>query len=197
MNDPTANGPGPVRSRLRCDHGTTGVLAIVAVMLAASLAGCAHTAPVTTAPAPTGTLAPAPDAPRTRSPADIPAGTRIRYHVHGDWRGIRHGTVARATADTVWLSTGDPLPTNRLRRLDRSRGGATIERRMAIGSLVGGTIGAVTVAAIRPSSASGERPDRALTAMAVGMYGAVVGGVGALLVPGEKWEKVTLPPRAP
>ena len=164
--------------------------ALLALLLTGT-AGCARTSTQSTiTPLPRSGLL---------TPADVPAGTRVRYHVRDDWRGLRTGNVVRATRDTVWLAPDRPLPVARLRRLDVSLGGGpSEERRMGRGAMIGAAAGAL-VGAIVPRDSAGTRgaASRARYAGLGAMYGMFFGGVAALLlVDGEQWERVELPMRS-
>ena len=173
-------------------------LATLLPLLIAGAAGCARTtgqarppAPITTDAAPTDS-----SAPRALSAADLAPGTRIRYHVRGDWRGLSTGRVARATSDTVWLEQDRPLVVAQLRRLDVSHGGVSEARGMARGAIAGATIlGLLAALAPRDSSNHHQPPSRAGSAALGAMYGGMLGGIVGLFASGERWERVALPPR--
>ena len=176
--------------RVRNDRrpGARSPVVLALALLLASGSGCvgaARSTPVVLLPR-DGALA----------PSDIPPGTRIRYYVRGDWRGLRTGNVARASRDTVWLAPARPLAVAQLRRLEVSFGGTSEERRMGRGALVGAVTGAALGALAPRRNTVTDAPGRREYAMAGTMYGMVIGGLaGLLLFPGERWERIELPPK--
>ena len=137
-----------------------------------------------------------------RTPADLPPGARIRYNAADHWYGRRTARVSRATADTIWLESGQPVPVAGLGRLEISLTGDTKSGQLMWGTLIGAGVGAIYGASVDPSKCgdaceSGGAPDLdspGFWTTVFGVYGAFVGLVGtAILAPNEQWERVTLP----
>ena len=160
--------------------------AALPLMVVAGVAGCGRA----TSPTPLS-----PSATRTRVPAALAPGTRVRYSMRGDEVGARTGRVARASADTLWLTSGSAVPITRLRRLDVSQGGPSdairIVRALAVGTAAGAGLGAL----VTPDSTNIHLPHTRGEAATLGaLYGFIIGGVVGLVLPGERWDPVALPP---
>ena len=171
------------------------ILALAVIPLSGAVA-CARSAVMAPSPTPSagamvGSTREFPA--RELRPSDLTPGARIRYRIRDHWRGVRTGEVARATVDTVWLVDGRTLPVARLRRLDLSRGGATVERRMAWGAGIGAGVGALVGVIVAPGSPRSETaPPRGLGTFMLASTGMVYGALAGLLVPGEQWDPITI-----
>ena len=137
-----------------------------------------------------------------RTPGDLPAGARIRYNTGERWYGVRAARVSRATADTIWVESGEPVAVARLRRLEVSLTGDTKAGPVIWGGVIGAGVGAIIGASLKPSrcdpdcegAARGVPPGAA--AMILGTCGGVIGMLGtAIIAPSERWDRVNLPPR--
>jgi hypothetical protein len=159
---------------------------MLAVVLVAS-SGCAGSA-----------LRPTKVAPGTNAPvATLAAGTRVRYRIAGPDGETRTDGVARASDDTLWLSSGRAVPVSCLARLEASYGprasGWRLARSAAIGAALGGVLGAL----VKPDTTTQHRNySRGETAVLGALVGFIVGNVTWVVVtPVERWTDVPLPHR--
>ena len=134
--------------------------------------------------------------PRGLTVSDLPAGARVRYDTLGDRCCLRTDRVSRATADTIWLSSGRTVVVATLRRLDISQGGVTDAQRIGWGAAIGAGVGGVLAALVPPDSTNHHRPSHRGELAALGaLYGIIIGLGAGLLWPGEQWEPVVRPRR--
>ena len=134
----------------------------------------------------------------------VSAGERARL-VSGNWRRaeIAIGVVDTASPDSIVLRlerSGEryAMASDRLRRVDVSRGRGDVRRGAAIGMLVGGLAGgAIGFAAGDDCDADAFICfDRSETTPVGLFFGAILGaGLGALTNMGERWEPAALPAR--
>jgi hypothetical protein len=135
----------------------------------------------------------------------VSAGERARV-VSGSWRRteIAIGVVDTASADSIVLRlerSGEryAMASERLRRVDVSRGRGDVGGGAVIGALVGGLAGgAIGFAAGDDCDANAFICfDRSETIPVGLFFGAILGaGLGALTNMGERWEPAALPARA-
>ena len=169
------------------------VMVAVAAVLASA---CAGRAPRT---------AIRPEAPTdfvVHGPADLPAGTFVRYHVRGHWLGVRTGRVAEATADTLWLRDRDMLwrrtrravPVARLRDLAFTRTDYPKEDKVGVAMLAGGIVSWMLAASLPPPDVvEAEAVEGVLYLYSVAVGSLVTGIAFALVLPGDTYEPVPLP----
>jgi hypothetical protein len=128
-------------------------------------------------------------------------GDRVRF-THPD-EGTRIGTVVAMTADTLEVlipgrREAALLPLDQMTRLDVSRGTGRHLRRAAVGFTVGAGVGALAGYATGTNDCTKQGLfciDRGGSALLVGAFLGVLGGVGGLIagvVPTEKWERISL-----
>lgn len=136
-----------------------------------------------------------------RTPADLPPGARIRYNTRDHWYGLRAARISRATADTIWLESGHPVPVAGLRRLEVSLTGDTKSGQVIWGGIIGAGVGAVIGASLKPSTCGDDCDGAAravppgAAAMIFGMCGGMIGLLGtSFIAPPEKWERIALTP---
>ena len=191
----------PLNGRMIRSRNIAGALATsrAAVLAMAVLAGaaCSRRAPQTA-------ISPEP-APAfiVNGPADLPTGTHVRYHTRGQWFGVHAGRVAAATADTLWLRDRDMLwrrtqravPVARLRDLQFTRTDYPKEDKVGVAMLAGAIASWMLAASLPPPDATDEEAVPGALAFYSATFGSLVTGVVfAVVVPGDRYEPVPLPP---